>query len=63
MQEMAQSLWQKTPVYEVVKTAGPDHARMFTVEVKIGDDIMGKGMGKSKKAAEMEAARSALDRL
>jgi len=46
-----------------VETTGPDHARKFTVEVKMGDLTLGRGTGKSKKAAEMEAARIALKRL
>jgi ribonuclease-3 len=42
---------------------GPDHDRKFTVEVKLGNTVLGRGSGKSKKSAEEEAARSALDQL
>jgi ribonuclease-3 len=42
---------------------GPDHAKVFTVEVLAGDSILGKGCGRSKRAAEMDAARQALDDL
>jgi ribonuclease-3 len=42
---------------------GPDHDRRFTVEVRVGDTVLGKGSGKSKKAAEAEAARTALEQL
>ncbi len=39
---------------------GPDHDRRFTVEVRAGDGVLGRGSGKSMKVAEMEAARAAL---
>jgi ribonuclease-3 len=47
----------------VVEATGPAHDRRFTVEVKIGDIVLGRGSGKSKKTAEAEAARSALQGL
>jgi ribonuclease-3 len=47
----------------VIETTGPDHDRQFTVEVKAGKATLGRGVGKSKKAAEMEAARLALENL
>ena len=49
------------PDYRVVETTGPDHAREFTVEVVVGDTVLGRGSGKSKKMAEMEAARIAVE--
>ena len=52
-----------TPTYRVIKEDGPDHNKLFTVEVFVDDDILGKGIGKSKKAAEQEAAQIALDKL
>jgi ribonuclease III len=61
LQEVVQAEKQMTPSYYVVKATGPDHARQFTVEVSIGGIVLGKGTGKSKKAAEMEAARIALE--
>ncbi len=42
---------------------GPDHDRRFTIEVRLGETVLGRGSGKSKKAAETEAARSALEQL
>ena len=63
LQELIQARGQPTPVYHVIETQGPDHDRRFTVEVRVGDTILGKGSGKSKKLAETEAARSALERL
>jgi len=60
-QELIQAREQQTPVYRVIKTIGPDHDKRFTVEVRVGDTVLGKGSGKGKKAAETEAARSALE--
>jgi ribonuclease III len=60
LQEVIQAERQITPSYHVVKATGPDHDRQFTVEVRVGNETLGRGSGKSKKAAEMEAARQAL---
>lgn len=60
LQEFIQTREQQTPAYQVVETMGPDHDRRFTVEVRAGDSVLGRGSGKSKKAAETEAARAAL---
>jgi ribonuclease-3 len=63
LQELIQARRQQTPTYRVLEAVGPDHDRRFTVEVKMGDTVLGRGSGKSKKSAEEEAARSALDQL
>ncbi len=63
LQELIQAREQQAPVYRVVEATGPDHEKKFTVEVRIGNTVLGKGTGKSKKMAETEAARSALQRL
>ena len=63
LQELIQSRQQLTPTYHVIEISGPDHAREFTVEARIGDTVLGKGSGRNKKAAETEAARLALERL
>jgi ribonuclease-3 len=47
--------------YEVVEEQGPPHDRMFTVSATIKDVEIGNGAGRSKKDAEQEAARAALD--
>ncbi len=62
LQAMLQSRYQAAPVYRLVAEAGPDHDKRFTVEVVIGDKVLGRGAGKSKKLAEAGAARSALER-
>jgi len=63
LQELTQSREQLTPTYRLVEEAGPDHDKSFTVEVMAGDVILGRGTGKSKKLAETEAARSALEQI
>lgn len=63
LQELIQARHQQTPTYKVIEAVGPDHDRAFTVEVRVGDTVLGRGSGKSKKVAETEAAHSALDQL
>ena len=63
LQEMSQSLFQRTPQYRLVDAQGPDHARKFTVEALVDGETLGTGHGGSKQTAEKEAAREALARL
>lgn len=63
LQHLVQSRQQETPVYKIIEATGPAHDRMFTVEVKVENNVLGRGSGKSKKLAETEAARSALEQL
>lgn len=49
--------------YRIVAEEGPPHARSFTAEVLIADQVVGRGAGRTKKEAEMCAAREALSRL
>ena len=53
----------RAPTYRLVEAAGPGHDRIFTIEVRVGDTVLGKGSGKNKKEAETEAARAALEQL
>ncbi|UCD10006.1 MAG: ribonuclease III [Dehalococcoidales bacterium] len=61
LQELIQSREQRIPSYHVTGTSGPDHIKTFTVEVRLGNQVLGDGSGKSKKEAEKEAARKALE--
>lgn len=63
LQEAVQSRRKLTPVYTIVNIEGPDHARLFSAEVSIGDEVWGRGTGGSKQAAEQAAAADALDRM
>ena len=62
LQEIIQSEYRSSPSYRTVQAAGPDHDKLFTVEVMIGDKVLGRGAGKSKKLAETKAARDAMER-
>ncbi|GHV81452.1 ribonuclease 3 [Spirochaetia bacterium] len=63
LQELSQRLYRNYPVYHLIKRSGPDHARFFWMEVKVGDKTFGPGMGKNKKSAEQEAAKMAFEAL
>lgn len=61
-QEQAQEKFGHTPQYKTLKDHGPDHDKVFTVGVFIGEDLIAEGSGKSKQDAEQEAARNGLDK-
>jgi ribonuclease-3 len=63
LQEIMQAGQQITPTYHIVSAVGPDHNKLFSVEVRAGNNVLGSGTGKNKKAAEMDAAHSALENL
>ena len=60
LQHVAQMLFSMTPRYRIVGTEGPDHDKLFRVEVTVGDRSLGAGSGRSKRVAEREAAEAAL---
>ncbi len=61
LQEVAQAIWRKTPQYRIADENGMAHNRRFTVHVSFDDEVMGTGQGRSKKEAEQEAAKDALE--
>ena len=63
LQEWAQAKGYATPKYSTKSVKGPDHAKVFEIEVKVNNKIMGSGIGKSKQSAEKKAAKEALDRI
>jgi len=63
LQELTQARFQLTPGYRLLAETGPDHDKQFTVEVTVNGEVLGSGTGSSKKLAEKEAARAALERL
>lgn len=63
LQEWAQSQGKGTPIYRTISANGPDHAKVFEVEVRINGEIFGHGIGYSKQAAAKIAARNALEEL
>jgi ribonuclease-3 len=60
LQELAQGLYGLTPRYRTLHSEGPDHAKVFTVEVSVGAYIRGEGMGGNKQVAAQHAAENAL---
>jgi ribonuclease III len=63
LQEVVQSRELTLPEYTVAAESGPDHRKIFHVEVRVNGSLLGSARGASKKAAEQEAARQALERL
>jgi ribonuclease-3 len=60
LQELLQAVSPEAPQYQVASVSGPDHDRMFECTVHHGGAELARGQGKSKKAAESEAALAAL---
>ena len=60
LQEIVQAKGDKNLVYKLVGENGPDHNKQFEVNAMLGDEIVGKGIGRTKKAAEQEAAYNAI---
>jgi ribonuclease-3 len=63
LQEILQERFRRSPSYRILQIEGPDHARIFTVEASLEDRVLGTGQGPSKRDAEQQAARAALDTL
>ena len=63
LQEYLQSRDRSLPEYRVVGTIGPDHRKLFRIEVWVQGEPVGEAVGPSKKEAEQEAARLALEKL
>lgn len=63
LQELLQKFGDEKIIYNVISESGPDHDKLFQVEVVWKDKILGKGGGKSKKQAEQMAAKAALDKI
>jgi ribonuclease-3 len=61
LQELAQSRLRATPRYRVVAEHGPDHSKVFDVELELRGEVVGRGAGRSKKDAEQAAAKLALE--
>lgn len=63
LQEKIQEERKLSPTYKVTRSAGPDHDKVFYVDVLAQDQILGSGSGKSKQEAEQTAAKDALEKL
>ena len=62
-QELSQDQYGLTPSYRVQSESGPDHDKVFTIGVYVGDQLFGTGNGSSKQAAQQVAAQAALMKL
>jgi ribonuclease-3 len=60
LQEIVQKNPQEILSYVLVDESGPDHDKRFEVEVRLNSNVIGRGIGRSKKAAEQMAAKEAL---
>lgn len=63
LQEKLHSLREAPPEYSVIDRSGPDHRRQFSVRLTIGGEPKAQGQGETKKSAEQDAARQALERV
>lgn len=63
LQEVIQSKGESNITYVLVEEIGPDHNKRFIMQVKLDEEILGTGEGKSKKEAEQSAAKQALRRM
>ena len=63
LQELSQKLYKNYPIYRLVKRSGPEHSRIFWVDVTVNGRVYGPVTGKSKKSAEQDAAKVAYSQL
>ena len=61
LQEYVQKKYRERPLYEIIAESGPDHQKQFTVRLVVAGKSVAEGTGASKRGAEMEAARKALE--
>ena len=63
LQELVQQKKNQVLIYKLVGETGPDHDKKFAVEVSLNDQVVGRGIGSSKKRAEQDSARAAIENL
>ena len=63
LQALVQGRGSSLPTYRTLQVEGPDHSRLFTVDVSVNGQALGSGRGPTKQQAEREAARAALEKL
>ena len=61
LQEISQSRYKATPLYNLLSESGPDHDKKFVMQVMIGDQTYAEGFGKSKQLAQEDAAKNTLE--
>lgn len=63
LQELVQRNPGQLVAYRLIDETGPDHARVFVMEVSVGGKAVGVGRGRSKKEAEQMSAKAALEKM
>lgn len=63
LQELVQKKKNQVLEYRLIGESGPDHDKQFQVEVLLNGKVVGQGIGRSKKRAEQDAARGALENI
>ncbi len=63
LQEIVQNRYRATPQYALIGECGPDHEKIFEMQLTIAEIMVATGKGKSKKEAEQQAAKAALEKL
>ena len=63
LQEKLQENGEVKIEYSITNESGPDHDKTFEAEVEVNGKVLAKGIGKSKKAAQMQAAKKALENI
>lgn len=63
LQQMAQKIFSQTPVYRMLDEKGPDHSKCFQISAAVGSRVFPAAWGPSKKEAEQNAARNALEEI
>jgi ribonuclease-3 len=61
IQELSQQRYNITPIYRTVSVSGPEHQRVFVVEIVVGTHVLGRGQGNSQPTARIQAAQLAVD--
>lgn len=63
LQEVLQEKHKESPTYRTIQEEGPDHEKLYTIGVYIGEKLLAEGVGSSKQEAEKNAAKQALSNL
>lgn len=63
LQEYSQAKYQSTPIYQQISESGPDHQKIFTMDVYVNNEMLGTGIGPNKKEAQQKAAYNACKNL
>ena len=63
LQEWAQKVYKRPPQYRLAGTSGPDHSKVFEIDVVLEGEVIARGRGKNKKEAEQAGADEAMEKL